>query len=570
MNTSLLRGESSTSSMNIQLVEGESSTSFMNTPLLRGESSTSSMNIQLVEGESSTSSMNIQLVEGESSTSSQTQWSYDVFLSFRGEDTRNNFTGHLYTRLCQVGVNTFIDDEELRKGDVISTKLEKAIEDSRISIIVFSKSYASSSWCLDELVKILECKEQLKQTVLPIFYDVDPSHVRKQTGEFGKAFVTLKERSFTDERVEKWRAALTEAANLSGWDSQNVAGGHESKCIESIIKQVLQEVNQTPLDVASYPVGLDSRIEHIELLLQSGCEDEVRMVGIYGVGGIGKTTLAKAVFNRLFQQFDSSCFLSDIGSKVEELGLVKVQEKLLHQILKRMDFEVGSVAEGVNLIKARLGSKKVLIVLDDVDHKSQLESLARERSWFGSGSLIIITTRNKQLLSGLGANERYETKILNYNEAMQLFSWHAFQTPFPPHDYVNLAQDIIEYSGGLPLALVTLGSRLQGRSIEEWRYEANKLRGAQERAIPHLDIQKTLDTIGLIVILKTVVSLILMSVVYFFFFRSFSFVSSSTRSMDFPQRQSQPSNWGFVRTLNGQTVTEPRFLLRGLKSIYTN
>lgn len=90
-----------------------------------------------------------------------------------------------------------------------------------------------------------------------------------------------------------------------------------------------------------------------------------------------------------------------------------------------------------------------------MDHMSQLESLVREKSWFGSNSLIIITTRDKQLLCGLGANERYEAKLLNKNEAVQLFSWHAFHCPFPPHDYVNLAQDIIKYSDGLPLALVT-------------------------------------------------------------------------------------------------------------------
>jgi len=152
---------------------------------------------------------------------------------------------------------------------------------------------------------------------------------------------------------------------------------HESKFIGSIIKQVLQEVNQKPLDVAHYPIGLDSSIQHIELLLQSGCEHEVRMVGICGVGGIGKTTLAKAIYNQIFQQFGGSCFLSDIRSKAEESGLVKLQEKLLCQILKTKEFKVDSVAEGVNLIKARLGSKKVLIVLDDVDHRSQLESLTR-------------------------------------------------------------------------------------------------------------------------------------------------------------------------------------------------
>ncbi|KAH0640630.1 hypothetical protein KY285_037216 [Solanum tuberosum] len=430
--------------------------------------------------------MHTQFVVGESSSSSR--FSYDVFLSFRGEDTRKTFTGHLYTQLCQVGVNTFIDDEELRKGDVISTELEKAIEQSRVAIVVFSKNYASSSWCLDELVKILDCRERLKQVVLPIFYDVDPSQVRRQTGSFGEALAKHKERLFGAERVEKWKAALTEAANLSGWDLRNIVDGHESKFIESIIKQVLQEANQTPLDVAHYPIGLDSPIEHILLLLQSGCEHEVRMVGICGVGGIGKTTLAKAIYNRIFQQFGGSCFLSDIRSKAEELGLAKLQEKALCQILRTKEFEVDSVARGVNLIKARLGSQKVLIVLDDLNHRSQLESLTRERSWFGSGSVIIITTRDEQLLHGLTTSEIYRAKLLNDNEAQQLFSRHAFNSFSPPQEYNELAQDIIKYSGGLPLALVTLGSHLQGRSIEEWRHEFKKL-----RAIPHCDIQKILQ-----------------------------------------------------------------------------
>ncbi|XP_019238985.1 PREDICTED: putative disease resistance protein At4g11170 [Nicotiana attenuata] len=146
----------------------------------------------------------------------------------------------------------------------------------------------------------------------------------------------------------------------------------------------LQEVNQTPLDVAWNSVGVDSRVKNIELLLQNECEDGVRMIGIHGVGCIGKTTLAKAIYNRMFRLFDSSCFLSDVRSEAEEFGLVKLQEKLLQQVLKNKDIKVGSVAQGINLIKARLESKKVLIVLDDVDHKPiRILSKRKKLVWFG-------------------------------------------------------------------------------------------------------------------------------------------------------------------------------------------
>lgn len=120
------------------------------------------------------------------SSSTHSRWSYDVFLSFRGEDTRANFTSHLDMALRQRGINVFIDNK-LASGEEISTSLLKSIEGSRILIVIISKNYASSSWCLDELVKIIECKNFKGQMVLPIFFKVDPSDVRKQTGTFGDA-----------------------------------------------------------------------------------------------------------------------------------------------------------------------------------------------------------------------------------------------------------------------------------------------------------------------------------------------------------------------------------------------
>ncbi|KAH0651219.1 hypothetical protein KY285_031337 [Solanum tuberosum] len=152
------------------------------------------------------------------------RWSYDVFLSFRGEDVRKTFVDHLYLALQQKCINTFKDDEKLEKGKFISPELESSIEESRIALIIFSKNYANSTWCLDELTKIIECKNVKGQIVVPVFYDVDPSTVRKQKSIFGEAF-SKHEACFQEDKVQKWRAALEEAANISGWDLPNTANG---------------------------------------------------------------------------------------------------------------------------------------------------------------------------------------------------------------------------------------------------------------------------------------------------------------------------------------------------------
>ena len=153
--------------------------------------------------------------KGDSSSSFTHQCRYDVFVSFRGDDTRNNFTSILIGVLYHHGINIFLDNEHLR-GEEISYKLFEAIESSRIPIIVFSKNYAFSTWCLKELVKILECKEK-GQIVLPIFYKMDPSEVRNQEGKFGEA-LTKHETKFKNKmEVQKWRIALIKAGNLGGW-----------------------------------------------------------------------------------------------------------------------------------------------------------------------------------------------------------------------------------------------------------------------------------------------------------------------------------------------------------------
>ncbi|KAL4029022.1 hypothetical protein IC575_012241 [Cucumis melo] len=406
------------------------------------------------------------------SFSSHFRWSFDVFLSFRGEDTRFNFTSHLYTALRQRGINVFIDNK-LTRGDKFPPSLLKAIEESKISIVIISENYASSSWCLNELVHINMCNELRGQVVLPVFYKVNPSQVRKQD----EAFAELEVR-FSD-KMQAWREALTAVSYMSGWVV--LQNDDEANLIQKIVQQVWKKLtcSTMQLPVTKYPVGIDRQVEN---LLSHVMIDGTRMVGVYGIGGMGKTTLAKTLYNRIADDFEGYCFLANVreASKQHE-GLVKLQEKLLYEILMDDFIRVGDLYRGINIIRNRLCSKKILLILDDIDTSEQLQALAGGYDWFGYGSKVIVTTRNEQLLDIHGFNKLRSVPELNYDEALELFSWHAFQCSHPPSEYLQLSKDAVNYCKNLPLALEVLGSFL-------YSTDQSKFRGIlEEFAISNLD-----------------------------------------------------------------------------------
>ncbi|KAF8033865.1 hypothetical protein BT93_C0206 [Corymbia citriodora subsp. variegata] len=408
-----------------------------------------------------------------SSSSSEAKWPFDVFLSFRGEDVRHSFLAVLHRCLLHGGINAYIDSEDLRPGDEISPALTKAIEESRIAVLVFSENYASSRWCLDELVKVMECKRLKGQLVLPVFYRVEPREIRWQRDSYGKALARHEKKLGKDsKRVKKWREALIEAANLSGWHYDQ---GDDIKFIESIVKEISTIVGRVPLRVAKYPVGVDCRVEKVKSLLSMG-SDDVRMIGIWGTGGVGKTTISKAVYNSIADQFDGCSFLANVReTSSRPNGLVHLQNELLSQILRKKTLVVLNVDGGANLIRDILCCRKILFVLDDVDHRDQLNALAGECEWFGKGSRIIITTRNKCVLTSHRMDYVYKVKPLNQGEALELLSLYAFpgnQTKDISEDLIN---NILGYANGLPLAIVVLGPFLYGRSRREWESTLEKL-----------------------------------------------------------------------------------------------
>ncbi|CDY39738.1 BnaA04g11150D [Brassica napus] len=386
-----------------------------------------------------------------------------------------------FSVIYAIRITTF-KDHEIERGHTIGPELVQAIRESRVSVVLLSKNYASSSWCLDELVEILNCKRVSEHIVMTIFYQVDPSDVRKQTGDFGIAFKKTCEKK-TEEDKKRWMEALAYVANIAGEHSLNWTD--EAAMVEKFATDVSNKLHVTRSRDFEEIVGLQAHLRKLITLLCFEC-DEAKMIGIWGPAGIGKSTIARALFNHLSSDFRLTCFMGNLkGSYKSIMGVddydskLGLQSQLLSKVLNQNDMRV----HHLGAVKEWLHDQRVLIILDDVDDLEELDVLARELSWFGLGSRIIVTTEDKKILKAHGIQDVYHVGFPSEKEALEILCLSAFKQRYVQDDFEKVANRVAYLCGYLPLGLCVVGSSLRGESKEEWELQLSRIENNLDRKI---------------------------------------------------------------------------------------
>ncbi|XP_039155371.1 TMV resistance protein N-like [Eucalyptus grandis] len=312
-------------------------------------------------------------------------------------------------------------------------------------------------------------KSDGKKEILPIFFDVEPDDVKLKT-ELYKNALSMHKNKYGPDEVKRWEVALVEVPTRVGWKLEGKGYG---ELIKLIVQELLHKLKGKDRPLPDYLVEMDDLVQ-IEKLLDANSNDHVRFLIIHGIGGIGKSTLASIIFNRFRSKFNSSSYLDDVPCQ----GLLDVQKKLLSDTLGSTSIiGILDTNDGIDRIRRGLSNKKVLVVVDNVDEKRQLENLAGRHDWFGFGSRIIITIRDKSTI--LDKDNQmppsnylaYPMKEMPMVQAIRLFSKHAFRSDTPPRDCYNFLERVVSSIGRLPLTLEVVGSLFANtvNGMRHWR-----------------------------------------------------------------------------------------------------
>ena len=236
-------------------------------------------------------------------------------------------------------------------------------------------------------------------------------------------------------------------------------------------------------------IGIDKPIAHLNSLLKKESQ-KVRVIGIWGMPGIGKTTIAEEIFNQNRSEYDGCCFLAKVSEKLKLHGMESLKETLFTKILAE-DVKIDTPNRLASDIERRIGCMKVLIILDDVKDEDQLEMLFETLDWFRSDSRIILTARDKQVLfdNEVDDDDLYEVGVLDSSEALALFNLNAFKQSHLETEFDEISKRVVNYAKGNPLVLKVLAHMLRGKNKEVWESQLDKLK--------RLPVQKVHDVVKL-------------------------------------------------------------------------
>ncbi|KAL0692991.1 hypothetical protein Bca4012_060171 [Brassica carinata] len=421
---------------------------------------------------------------------------HQVFISFRGADVRKSFVSFLEKALERGCVNYYVDTKEL-KGEVLDIFFQR-IRESRLVLIILSENYMQSNWCIEELRTAIKDIKESKRKVIPIFYKVKVADV-KNKWKVGEQAKGVEGEETMEEREKNVKEALEILTSHIGMRSEEY--NNESDFTEDIVKEVkkvLTSIKGEKQDVSSVTgtnltgegegkevdqtkekfklFGITQRLQKLQekLGMHGVISKETRIIGVLGMAGIGKTTIAQKLFEEGKNKFHRRMFFGDIDKASKEEDLTELRVRLLRKLLKKTDKKITEETTHES-VEAELLDGNVFLVLDNVSNKKQLEYLLGDRKWISRGSKIVIVTSDKSLVEDF-VNDTYVVPGLNEREGLECFCYHAFGD-HKVHDgsLMKESREFVDYARGNPLALKVLGPDLRGQDKAHWETKLRQL-----------------------------------------------------------------------------------------------